>query len=652
MALRRSTLALLLAALIGLLADCGGGSTVNVHNQPPPPSTSSVSIAFQPAPPTSVPINSTTSLTAVVSNDSSNAGVDWSLSCQTPGSCGTLSATHTASSQPVTFTPPPAFSGNSASFSIVAFATADHAENVVAPISVGAFGNGLKGTFVFHILGVDSLFEPYQLAGVVVLDGNGGITSGEQTANFYNATAGFSLAKSDAITGGSYFLGADGRGTAILNTADQDVGTDGVESFSLVYLSGSQALLAQTDGTESGTGSLDLQTGTAAPTGGYAFVVNGFDFASASPVAIGGVFNIDSPNTISGRGSVADQNLAGTVTAGQALTGSIAAAPDALGAITLTLNIPGFPAVFAPQFTGYIVDATHIQLVESDNTSGAGAATGGIAISQGSAAGTFTDSTAFSGTYVFDILGEDLTVFVPNTETTVGVLTADGAGNLTNGFLDEYLQQNSIQGAISGTGLVGAQISAQFLGTYTVDSKGTGRVHVSPSHFSPAPRPGIVPSWFFYLTGNGNPPLVLDGGDKTPALNYPSLGTGIAYVQAASGLTFSGEYGLNFTQQNGGENDGSGQMTATTSSGVLTGVMDLNSNFNRALNNPFTDQFGHPDSNGRFQSTLLNSSFTVEGYIIDKDHGFFVENDIITEGNSQVALGYYARRTPVCQGCP
>src|ERR1700727_1847982 len=139
LALRRSTLALLLAALIGLLAGCGGGSTVNVHNQPPPPSTSSVSIVFQPAPPTSVPINSTTSLTAVVSNDSSNAGVDWSLSCQTPGSCGTLSATHTASSQPVTFTPPPAFSGNSASFSIVAFATADHAENVVAPISVGAF---------------------------------------------------------------------------------------------------------------------------------------------------------------------------------------------------------------------------------------------------------------------------------------------------------------------------------------------------------------------------------------------------------------------------------------------------------------------------------------------------------------------------------
>jgi hypothetical protein len=46
------------------------------------------------------------------------------------------------------------------------------------------------------------------------------------------------------------------------------------------------------------------------------------------------------------------------------------------------------------------------------------------------ATGTFIDDTSLSGTYVFDILGVDLTGFTPATFTSVGLFTADGAGNL------------------------------------------------------------------------------------------------------------------------------------------------------------------------------------------------------------------------------
>jgi hypothetical protein len=60
---------------------------------------------------------------------------------------------------------------------------------------------------------------------------------------------------------------------------------------------------------------MDLQTSTAAPAAGYAFVVSGTDFSSGWLSSIAGVFNFDSPNNISGKGSVADQNLSGAVTA-------------------------------------------------------------------------------------------------------------------------------------------------------------------------------------------------------------------------------------------------------------------------------------------------------------------------------------------------
>ena len=135
---------------------------------------------------------------------------------------------------------------------------------------------------------------------------------------------------------------------------------------------------------------MDLQTSTAAPTGGYAFVVNGTDVVKTLPVAFGGVFNIDSPNTISGNGSVTDEIVGNKVNAtALGLSGTLTS-PDQFGAVTLNLTAP-FGAANKPmslQFTGYIVDATHIELIETDAVSGSGfGLTGGVAIGQGNATG-------------------------------------------------------------------------------------------------------------------------------------------------------------------------------------------------------------------------------------------------------------------------
>jgi hypothetical protein len=416
---------------------------------------------------------------------------------------------------------------------------------------------------------------------------------------------------------------------------------------------------------------MDLQpTLPAAPSGGYAFVVSGTNIAKALPLAFGGVFNIDSPNTISGNGSVTDEILGKKANARAVGLSGTVTAPDQFGAVTLNL-MAGFGAgnkMIPLQFTGYIVDSIHIKLIESDNTSGstsAFASTSGLAIGQGAATGSFKDNASFSGNYVFGFLGTDLSNLnlAPSTLTSAGVFTADSAGNLSNGFTDTFLAVNTTQ-ATSG-----AQISAAFDGTYSVDNNGTGRASLTLADFNPDPRRGYQPVMFFYLTGSGsqNTPLVLEGGDS----HYPSLGAGIAYPQSAS-LSFGGNggnYGFSFTQEQFGfsENDGTAQMNVNPA-GTLSGFADVNLDFAANVDQPFTGSFSAPAPNGLFPGTMVGTNnnvvssvvFTpqiaVDYYVIDAGHGFFIETDLVNgqppEQTGQVSLGYYTPRTPVCDGCP
>jgi len=675
-AAKRWVLFLLPAALITLLAGCG--SSTSVQTPPPPPPASQVSIAFQPEPSGALAVGFSENLTAVVSNDPNNYGVDWSLTCQGgPGTCGSLSASHTASGSATTYAAPSAISAGSMVVEIVAFATADHYKNVVAPIAINTFDSSAQGTYVLQAQGVDASSNPYQFAGVIILDGSGGVTSGEQTVNFFDSVSGTLLTKSDTNLTGTYFLGSDGRGTITINpNNDTDIGT---ENFSFVCLSISSASppvlskaliasLATNTLAVSATGTMDLQTSTGAPSGGYAFAVSGLQITKMFPLALGGVLNIDSPNTISGTGSVSDEILKFKAIPSVAVSGTLTT-PDSFGQFTMNLT-GGFSPSNPPakiQFTGYIIDNTHIKLIESDNSTGSGfGSTAGVAIGQGAATGTLTGDSSFSGTYVFGISGVDLSNgnIAPSTLTSAGLFTADGGGNLINGSTDTLLLLNTVQG--TGTQpQTGALISASFGGTYAVDSSGTGRASLTFDNFNPSPKFGYNPVVFLYLAGNGNPPLVLEGGDN----HYPSIGTGIVYPQSSAPLTFSGDYGFSFTQQNGIENDGTAQMNANASGTPpsLSGFADINLAFAPNPDQPFTGSFSAPPSNGRFQGTLVGTNndivssavftpqITVDYYIIDEGRGFFVETDLVTQGaqqNGQVSFGYYAARAPVCDVCP
>jgi hypothetical protein len=654
-----------------------------VQNPPPTPQ-SQPSISFSPEPASSLAVGSSENFSAAVTNDSTNAGVDWSLECPSSvgqGNCGTLAALHTASGAPNTYTAPSSLSSNSIVVQIVALATASNDTiNVVSnPITVTTFNSSLPaGTYVLQAQGVDSSLNPYQLAAALTFDGNGNIVAGEQTAN-YAATGSLS----DGNLTGSYFLGNDGRGTITINTNDTNIGGNGVETFTFVYLSSSQALVSQMDlgaaaTGASATGTLDLQTAATTPTGGYAFVVSGTDLPKTMPLAFGGVFNINSPNTISGAGSVTDEIVGKKINAtGLGLTGTLTS-PDQYGAVKLSLNAPfgASNAAIPLQFTGYIIDGTHIKLIETDTATGNPAPfglTAGVAIGQGAAAGTFTGDASFSGTYVFGITGVDLSNsnLAPSTLTSAGLFTADGNGNFTNGFTDTFLDVNTVQGT-GANPQTGAQISAPFVGTYSVDSSGTGRARLTSITFNPVPRHGYQPEFFFYLTGNGNPPLVLASGDT----HYPSLGAGIVYPQSSSAPAFTGGYGFSFTQELGGtgENDGTAELNATptTTPPSLSGVADVNIGFAANQDQPFTGTFSAPTATGPFSgflagtnnATVNSAAFTpqiaVDYYFIDPSHGLFIETDLVNSvppttpptSSGQVSLGYYAARTPVCAGCP
>jgi hypothetical protein len=624
--IRRWFLFLLLASMnLGLVA-CSGVSANNLHNPPPPPG-SNVSVAFNPTPVSGLFINTNTEFTAVVDNDPNKYGVDWSVTCNNKGNCGSLSAQHSQSGEAVTYSPPPALTGNTESVNIIAFASVDHTKNVVAPIALSAFANALNGTYVFQTTGVDASGLNYQLAGVLTLDGNGRIASGEQTMSSITG-----VLTTPVGQGSSYFVGADGRGSITLNTTDQS-GQAVTEHFSITVVSLMKALIAGLDAPQSSVGTLELQTSTDMPTGGYAFVANGID-ATATPIAIGGVANIDSPGIISGNGSLVDQDYnAAFFECGSpsGLTGTVTQpTPSSTGKVIFDLTTSTNCFGFA-EFTGYIVDSTHIRLIETDGSN----MTGGLAISQGSARGTYTNAS-LAGTYVYSVAGTDMASFLPATLTGAGFVTSDGLGSLTNGSTDFFLL-----GAF-------AEFREQHTGTYTVDTKGLGRFRLVFDHFVPTPQTNFRPKLTLYLTSPGAPALVLHAGGEE--LFTPAIGTGIAYPQGSPPFSFNGRYATSFTQQNGVENDGTGQMTAQPASNPpsLSGAVD-DSASGVGTPTPLTDTFALPDTNGDFTGSFLGSN--VAYYLVDSGHGFFAETDLVNPGSGQVAVGYFEVRTPVCDGC-
>ncbi len=388
--------------------------------------------------------------------------------------------------------------------------------------------NGLAdGTYVFHLAGEDyysssQKTSPYFAAGAFTVSG-GAITAGEEDyIDYYRVFNTLAI----QATGSSIAITTDGNLQILLNTGLEGVGINGVQTINAARVTSSSARIAEFDGFASGTGSLDLQSGVAQPSGGYAFFAAGVD-TNALPLAMGGILNVDNLNgagTISGAGSVFDLNNAPTLGlfAAQALSASAVSTADSFGRLLFTLN-PGNTSIGQIQLVGYVVDSTTIQLVETRD--GLLGTLGGTALSQGSNAGTFSNTSLSGFTYVAGGQGQEKVTGQSGTGYVVGAgyLNFAGALAFSAGALTGQVSFNDIDTQLAEGGL-GAGAS------YSVDP--TGRV--TASGLSTA-NPNTPATLQFYLDGNGNTFVVsMDVSDVTAG----------AAFQQTDGATVSGSYAL------------------------------------------------------------------------------------------------------------
>lgn len=495
------------------------------------------------------------------------------------------------------------------------------------PPPVPALG---AGNYVFSVQGTDSTGFSYSVAGVFTVDSNGKITGGEQDfadVQFILAQDTFNPATSSAT------LAADGNLQIILDTQDLSLGPNGngIETFNGTLTCTCKAQITEFDGFATGNGTLDLQSSTATPSGGYAFGVAGIDI-NGNPVAVGGILNVDTDNgdgsaTISGTGSIFDANDDFTPFPAEALNASAVSAPDSMGRVTITLN----PAAdFSPiVFEGYIVDSTRIRLVESADSFGL--ATGGSALGQGTAGG-FT--TIAGNSYAVGFTGFDAN-FV---EQVAGVFTAGGSG-----------ASGPVTGNISYNDLVNTSSGSQLLaGTYTLDS--TGRVTMT------GVSDGILTPFDLqlYLTGDGH--AIAISMDNTDVL----AGLGFAQTPPFDATTVAGTYVMNaggadqnllgpFSAVGPLTADGSSTLTPPSGSGVDLNWLDFTDGFATFAGLAVSGGFTAPDSSGTFGGTITGIDLTNGGnnpdaftyYVGDTDPASGNVNTVVmieTDSN-QLTLG-------------
>ena len=126
-----------LAALVGMTG-CGiAGSQVSPSSQTP-----IISVAITQPPPITLIVGSSVQVSAAVSNDSANAGVDWVATCASPPQCGSFSPSHTASGGTTTFTAPSAVPANS-TISVTALSATDRSKAFAAPVTIISLVTGV-----------------------------------------------------------------------------------------------------------------------------------------------------------------------------------------------------------------------------------------------------------------------------------------------------------------------------------------------------------------------------------------------------------------------------------------------------------------------------------------------------------------------------
>ena len=535
----------------------------------------------------------------------SDANATWSVTSVNGGDVGTVdlhSGTYTAP-----LYPPPGGS--------VTITAQDGTNKAAVALTIIYSDRSLSGPYAFSYSGYNQ-FGFYAVAGSFVAGGDGIIESG--VADVDTSLAGVSTR---VPISGTYLVGADGRVTAAI---------DGGTTWQFALTTNQHALLIRVNANATGCGTIDQQdladltNSTSALSGPYVFDVWGAD-ANSHPLAIAGKFSTDSSGQIPVANTILDANDGGSVTTGDRTLG---------GSYALDTTFPGsgrgvltFTSTTASQrqFAFYIVDRTHLYLVEIDHNS--------FLVGDVFSAPTgnsFSRANLTNGSYVFTQGGTSSS----GPYAAGGVFISDGAGNINGGVFD---RNNA--GAVQLNTVVGAC-------PYTVD-QATGRLdlklHTASGSCPSGTNSGVL-EFAVYQTSQGSA-LMLE-------LDASAIATGVAYAQHSVSASLQGSFALRVGGQRIFQNsassyqqDAEGQVYVSGTN-VSAGNLDIN-NYNAVYQaDPVdtTSSLAAPTgSNGRgtavISATAPEATYNLIYYLIDENTALLFDQD-----STRMVTGIIARQ--------
>jgi hypothetical protein len=427
---------------------------------------------------------------------------------------------------------------------------------MILPPPVGKFSKGsLNGTYAFTTNGEvitnnGAGATPMVRVGSFVADGAGGITGGVEDVNTLGTPSGARV-----ISGGSYNIGADRRGTISLTIGQSSI------NFGIVLTTTSDGLLidetSNTNQASTGSGNFIKQdtalcaSPVSSVNGTYVFDFTGLD-RSQAPKSFVGAFtaNGNTGTTSANHGDINDNfNLTltdGSFTGSFVTDNTLAAGPAACGR--------GQAVIDGDTYEFYVVDSTRVRFV---TTLGGAMLTGDAVLQQNIPA----NITAINSGFAFVVAGSNGISGL----TRVGRLSANGAA-VTQVLMDY------------NEGGTAKQTNTTSSASLTYDpATGRGTLVFQDTTLQ------IPFTFVFYLSSATQGAIQETTGNTPTAKSIVAVADGTLAAQTAgpfSSSNITGTYALNWSglsfQQNGqfiDEEDLVGQ--ATVSNSALSGAADI-----------------------------------------------------------------------------
>ncbi|HTS12314.1 MAG TPA: hypothetical protein VMH00_09370 [Candidatus Limnocylindrales bacterium] len=478
----------------------------------------------------------------------------------------------------------------------------------------------LSGSYAFSYSGDDSSGF-LAVAGNFIADANSGTITGTEDVL---SLATDPPATTDIAITGTYSIGPDGRGTALIgSTSEQWQFALGSNQHGVMINFGEIG----TTGAATGSGTIDQTTiGTPLVAGRYVLQVAGLAFGTDGNLypadAAGSVSSLGSGSFAASPANTIDINNAGTITSNDTtMTGVYFLPPVAGSPGTIELTSTALTTMTGGTvvFDYYVVSAGHLHLIETD---GDAVMAGDLYASPAAPGGGYVASLLQKGSYAFTLGGSTGSPYAAG-----GVFITDGgtsststSGTITGGVFDNNNGGVHFQKDVS--------LSST---TYGVDAT-TGRISSSITTSA-----GTF-DWVGYVTSPVDPSnpesievLIIESDNIAVA-----AGTG--YLQAATSQP-SGNFALNLTGIGFSGSAGATEQDILAQLGIngttITGTMDIN---NFEVNGQFLglniatskSTIASPDSNGRGTATFTaagGASFPVAYYVVDGNTVVMIELD-------------------------